>query len=911
MDWPSHLHSYYSQRPFTGPEATNAIFAPSLSELRNYVDSKQIRQAFLSFFSEREHRIVPSAPMVIKDDPTLMFTNAGMNQFKDYFLGNKKPTSLRIADTQKCLRVSGKHNDLEEVGRDGYHHTMFEMLGNWSFGDYFKTDAIAWAWQLLTEVYGLEKDRLYVTVFGGDKKEGLEPDQEARELWVRWISNDRILDFGKKDNFWEMGDTGPCGPCSEIHYDMRTDEERSKVPGHTLVNADSPEVVELWNLVFIQYNRKADTSLEALPQKHIDTGMGFERVTRALQRKASNYDTDIFFPYLQYMSQATGIAYTGDYSGASMSDIAMRVVADHVRALFFGIADGQLPSNTGAGYVLRRILRRAVRYYYSFLGVRSPFIHRLVPMVATYFEDVFADASGQRDFIAKVIMEEEHSFLRTLEAGIRRFETLAKTGGEIAGRDAFELFDTYGFPFDLTQLMAAERGLKVDVDGYESALEEQRSRSREDAQRTLGDWMILRDGEAKFVGYEQHAVSDVHILKYRQVTAKGKTQYHLVLDETPFYPEGGGQVGDTGELRFNGQAIAVLDSLKENELPIVVTASLPGDLQAGLIASVNREKRIRTERNHSATHLLHAALRNILGPHVQQKGSLVNDQYLRFDFSHFQKMKDDEIRSVEQMVNARIRENIPRDEARGIPIAQAKAAGAMMLFGEKYGDTVRMITFDPQYSVELCGGCHVDRTGAIGLLKITSESAIAAGVRRIEAVTGEAAEAYVYEKLSLLQDVSASLKHPADIVAGVKQLAEENKQLRKEAEEWQRGQINSLEKSLAGEWENIGSLSGIIREVSIGDGRALKDLAFRLVSSRENGVVLLAAQQDGKVQLHLGASKSLAESGRVDASRLVRELAKHVKGGGGGQAFYASAGGSDPSGLQEVFRQLRIHLQSV
>ncbi|HLF62417.1 MAG TPA: alanine--tRNA ligase [Saprospiraceae bacterium] len=872
------------------------------------LDSKKIRQAFLDFFASKQHRIVVSAPMVVKDDPTLMFTNAGMNQFKDFFLGNRKPTALRITDTQKCLRVSGKHNDLEEVGRDSYHHTMFEMLGNWSFGDYFKEEAIAWAWELLTGVYGLKKDRIYVTVFGGDIEEGLSADTEAKQYWTKWIANDRILDFGKKDNFWEMGESGPCGPCSEIHYDLRAENERAHKSGDQLVNLGDPEVVELWNLVFIQFNRKAEGTLEPLPQRHVDTGLGFERLTRALQGKKSNYDTDIFEPYLHFISQATGIDYTGDYTGKSQSDIAMRVIADHARALFFGIADGQLPSNTGAGYVLRRILRRAVRYYYTFLDVRAPLMYRLMPLLAEYFSDTFPDATAQEDFIAKVIREEEQSFLRTLDAGIRRFDTLDVADGIIAGSDAFELYDTYGFPFDLTQLMAMERGYHVDTGGFEKALADQKNRSREDAQRTLGDWVVLLEGNSEFVGYDHHIVEGAKILKYRQVNAKGRSIYHVVLDKTPFYPEGGGQVGDTGMLSMDGVQIPVVDTIKENELPLLVIENIPAITEGNWTAQIDSTKRLHTENNHSATHLLHAALRKVLGSHVQQKGSLVNDKHLRFDFSHFQKMTPEEIQAVEKLVNEKIRSNVARKEER-VPIEKAKEAGAMMLFGEKYGDVVRMITFDPAYSIELCGGCHVSNTGKIGLLKIISESAIAAGVRRIEAVTADAAEEFVNEKLHRLEEVSAILKHPADLIGNLNNLLDENKQLRKQIEDLQREKVAILEKELSVNAEKVGTITCIIREVSVTDAKAFKDLVFRLTAMMPNTVVLLGCVDHGKVYLHLGISKQLVDARLLDASKMIRELAKHVKGGGGGQPFYASAGGSDPSGLEAAFRHAKVFVE--
>ncbi|MDX1477606.1 MAG: alanine--tRNA ligase [Saprospiraceae bacterium] len=866
------------------------------------MQSRDIRARFLEFFREKNHRIVPSAPMVNKDDPTLMFTNAGMNQFKDFFLGHRTPEEPRIADTQKCLRVSGKHNDLEEVGRDSYHHTMFEMLGNWSIGDYFKKEAIAWGWELLTEVYGLPADRLYVTIFGGDEAESLHRDVEAETFWGGHVPADRILAFGKKDNFWEMGDTGPCGPCSEIHFDLRPDAERVAVPGQSLVNQDNPLVIELWNLVFIQYNRRADGSLETLPSKHVDTGMGFERLCMVIQGKKSNYDTDVFTPLIQFIEQATGVRYAGSYAPDAMSDIAMRVVSDHARALFFGIADGQLPSNTGAGYVLRRILRRAVRYYYSFLGIQEPFVYRLVPLLAEYFADVFPESAEQQSFVAQVIQEEERSFLRTLEAGLRRFEALDVTGGEIAGQDAFELYDTYGFPIDLTRLIAAERGVSIDEAGFEASLQEQKERSRADARKEVEDWVVLADGEPEFVGYGQLQVENTRILRYREVRAKDKTQYQVVLERTPFYPEGGGQVGDTGTITIGGQTIRVIDCIKENELPMCIVPELPDAPDGPVSAKVDTTTRWLTENNHTATHLMHAALREVLGDHVQQKGSLVRDDHLRFDFSHFQKMSEEEIRRVEEIVNARIRQNIPRGEAR-VPIEEAKAAGAMMLFGEKYGDEVRMITFDPDFSVELCGGCHVDRTGRIGQFRIVSESAIAAGVRRIEAVTSEAAESYIQERLARLEAVESLVKHPQDLVAAIGQLLEENKALRKELEAAQREQVLSMRDTLTDEMEEIGDVHFLAKTLPLTDSKAVKDLTFRMTEQVERSVVLFGIESEGKVQLHLGVSKDLEDA--FHAGNMVRELAQEIGGGGGGQPFYASAGGKDASGIARAFEKAR------
>ena len=871
--------------------------------------SSEIRQQFLDFFEKKQHKIVESAPMVSKDDPTLMFTNAGMNQFKDFFLGHSAPSSKRIADTQKCLRVSGKHNDLEEVGKDSYHHTMFEMLGNWSFGDYFKTEAIAWGWELLTEVYGLPKDRLYVTVFGGDESEGLERDSEAAALWGKWIAEDRILDFGKKDNFWEMGDTGPCGPCSEIHIDLRSDEERSAVPGASLVNEDHPQVIELWNLVFIQYNRKADSSLETLPEKHVDTGMGFERLAMVIQGKMSSYDSDVFTPLIKHIETATGITYTGDYSDNAMSDIAMRVVADHVRALFFGIADGQLPSNTGAGYVLRRILRRAVRYYFSFLNVKEPFLHTLVPLLDDYFGDVFAGVRDQAAFVDKVIHEEERSFLRTLDSGLKRLDKVMVQDGKIDGAEAFELYDTYGFPIDLTRLIGEERGLTVDEAGFESALKEQKERSRADARKQVGDWMEVSPGEPTFVGYDQLTVESSKILKYREIESKGKSLYQLVLDPTPFYPEGGGQVGDKGRLIAGDQVIKIVDSVKENDLPIVVVAQLPDDVSSALKAEVIESTRRLTENNHSATHLLHAALREVLGTHVQQKGSLVKDDHLRFDFSHFQKMTEEEVKQVEKIVNERVRQNIPRSIDH-VPIEEAKERGAMMLFGEKYGDEVRMITFDPEYSVELCGGCHVPYTGKIGLFKITSESAIAAGVRRIEAVTADRAEEYVNDKLDQLHEVANLMKNPADVVQSLHSLMEENKSLRKDLEDALRQQVKGMREELISEMEEVSGVRFLGKRLDI-DSKSAKDLVYQLIDAVPNAVVLIGMESDGKAQLHLGISKAIAEKDALDAGKMIRDIARSIQGGGGGQPFYASAGGKNPAGIAEAINTGRTLLEEI
>ncbi len=740
--------------------------------------SAEIRKKFLEFFESKQHKIVPSAPMVVKDDPTLMFTNAGMNQFKDIFLGNKEAKAPRVADTQKCLRVSGKHNDLEEVGMDTYHHTMFEMLGNWSFGDYFKKEAIAWAWELLTDVYQLPKDRLYVTVFEGDAGDGLEADKEALDFWKEWIDEDRIILASKKDNFWEMGDQGPCGPCSEIHIDLRSEEEIAKEGGKGLVNEDHPQVVEIWNLVFIQFNRKADGSLESLPATHIDTGMGFERLCMAMQGKQSNYDTDVFQPLITSIAEKAGVKYGDD----EKVDIALRVIADHSRAISFAIADGQLPSNNGAGYVIRRILRRAVRYGYTFLKFEKPFIKDLVALLAEQFAEVFPEAKAQQDFITKVVEEEENAFLKTLTTGIARLEAIQKDlkGDTISGKQVFELYDTFGFPVDLTALIARENGLSIDEKGFEQEMSAQKERSRAAQTSEAGDWISVHGGEeVTFVGYDE-LESSAQIVKYREVKEKKKTVYQVVLNRTPFYPEGGGQVGDTGYLEANGEKYSVVDTKKENDLIIHFLAKLPADLEATFKAVVSGKKRQLSANNHTATHLLQAALREVLGDHCAQKGSLVNDKLLRFDFSHFSKVTEEEIAQLEKLVNEKIRQNIPLEERRSIPIKEAMDAGATALFGEKYGENVRMITFDPNYSRELCGGTHVKATGEIGLFKITSESSVAAGVRRIEAVTADVAEAMVTKNEELIAQLNELLKNPKDIAKAVGQLLEERNKLTKQ-----------------------------------------------------------------------------------------------------------------------------------
>ncbi len=866
--------------------------------------SSEIRAKFLDFFQSKQHKIVPSAPIVNKDDPTLMFVNAGMNPFKDYFLGNKEVIHPRVADTQKCLRVSGKHNDLDEVGRDGYHHTMFEMLGNWSFGDYFKREAIDWAWEYLTEILGIEKDRLYVSIFGGDQKEGLEADLEAAGYWKDWVSEDRILRFDKKDNFWEMGDTGPCGPCSEIHIDMRSADTRAKVDGASLVNMDHPEVIEIWNLVFIQYNRQASGQLVELPAKHIDTGMGFERLCMVMQQKVSSYDTDVFSPYIEQLEQLSGAKYGASYEASAKKDLAMRVVSDHIRAVTFAIADGQMPSNTGAGYVIRRILRRAVRYYYSFLEIQEPIMHLMVKTMTECYGDTFPEIKAQQSFIENVIREEEKSFLNTLSSGLKRLEQIS-AGGDISGADAFLLYDTYGFPIDLTMLIAEEKGIRLDVDGFHQALEEQKARGRADSDRSVGDWVVVRESlDTSFVGYDSLSADACQVTKYRTVQQKGKDIYQLVLDRTPFYPEGGGQVGDQGVLISEGQKIKVLNTIKENDLIIHLVSELPSDGNAAYKAQVASERRASITKNHSATHLMHAALRSVLGTHVQQKGSLVQADYFRFDFSHHAKMTPEELARVEKMVNAKIRENVQITEDRSIPIAQAKESGAMMLFGEKYGETVRMITFDPDYSVELCGGCHVQSTGEIGWFKITSESAIAAGVRRIEAVTAQAAESYVDSKLNELQKLQGLLNNSQDSVAALKQVLADQKSLQKKLEKLAVQQVATIKSELKSKLREHNGLSLIAEHIELMDAKAGKTLLFQLTKEHPEALVALGIESGGRAQLMIGMDKALAESKNLNAGALVKQLASEIKGGGGGQAFFATAGGSDPSGLSRALAKL-------
>lgn len=873
--------------------------------------SREIRRHFLDFFASKDHKIIPSAPMVAKGDPTLMFINSGMAPLKDFFLGNQTPPSKRIADTQKCLRVSGKHNDLEDVGMDGYHHTMFEMLGNWSFGDYFKKEALAWSWELLTEVYKIPKDRLYVSVFKGDDEQNLPFDQEAYDTWKQFVSEDRILPFGKKENFWEMGDQGPCGPCSEIHVDLRSDEERARVDGRTLVNADDPNVIEIWNNVFMQFNRKADRSLEELPAKSVDTGMGFERLVRAVQNVKSNYDSDLWRPLFDFLEKFSGLKYTGTYPGVdanfTKTDIAMRVVADHLRAVSFAIADGEMPSSGGAGYVIRRILRRAVRYYYSVLDIKEPVLFRMAPMLAEEFSDVFPELKAQINFVTEVILSEEKAFLRTLESGLKRIDNLEVKNNTIDGEQSFELFDTYGFPFDLTQLIAREKGWSVDEEGFKTALAAQKARSRKDAARQVGDWMVLRDeSDLEFVGYDLLETENSYVTKYRTISVKGETQYQIVLNRTPFYPEGGGQVGDTGMMFFGAEPVRVLDTKKENTLVFHLVEQLPENIDSqAIVCQVDERKRRLTEGNHSATHLLHAALRKVLGTHVQQKGSYLDDQALRFDFQHFQKMTDEELEEVERIVNEKIRENISLGEARNLPIEEAKKSGAMMLFGEKYGETVRMITFDPAYSRELCGGCHVKSTGQIGYFKITAETAVAAGVRRVEAVTGTGAEAFVRKLEQDFGAIKNALK-AKDLVKAVSDLQENNKQQQKKIEQFNLLFANHLRTGLRSQFTEVNGINLLVTTLPISDGNAIKTLAAELEREAGNAVIAFGAVADDKPSISIKISDNLVKDKGLNAGTMVRELAQQfLKGGGGGQPGFATAGGTDASGLDAALAAVK------
>ncbi|OIR12037.1 alanine--tRNA ligase [mine drainage metagenome] len=901
------------------------------------MSSIEIRQQFLDFFKSKQHQIVPSAPIVIKNDPTLLFTNAGMNQFKDYFLGNKQPQYKRIADTQKCLRVSGKHNDLEEVGVDTYHHTMFEMLGNWSFGDYFKAEAIAWSWELLTEVYKLDKDRLYVTIFEGDAKEGLPKDEEAFTEWKKVIGEDRILLGNKKDNFWEMGDTGPCGPCTEIHYDSRNDEERKLVAGKTLVNNDDPQVIEIWNNVFIQFNRLKDGSLEPLPAKHVDTGMGFERLVRVIQNKQSNYDTDVFTGTIGAIEKIVNKKY--DYSDSKQA-IAFRVIADHIRAISFTIADGQLPSNTGAGYVIRRILRRAVRYYYSYLDYKQPLLHQLLPTLAKQFENVFPEFNHQLDFVSKVVKEEEDAFLRTLASGIILFNSYIEDGNKkhsitsqqsqtifikandgevystsrlakiISGEFAFKLFDTYGFPIDLTELLAKEVGWEIDMNIFLKCLYEQKTRSRAASVVDTEDWVNVHEQSlTEFVGYDSLEIK-TKIVKYRKVKAKGKEGYQIVLAATPFYAESGGQVGDTGTLTINDSRLSIYDTKKENNLIIHFTESLPENLDGDVFAKVDAAKRKQTEIHHSATHLLHAALRKVLGTHVAQKGSLVNDEQLRFDFSHFAKVSDEEIASIEKIVNQKIRENIPV-VIKEMNKDEAVKLGAMALFGEKYGDRVRVVIIDPKYSIELCGGTHVGSTGELGFFKIKHETAVAAGVRRIEALSGNAAETFIGEQFAAINAIRESLKNPKEINKAIDNLVAENNELKKKLESAEAKQLISIAESLLSERTSFSLKNSqaifIGKVVDVSNADHLKKLCFDLKNNLGNDyAVALAANINGKANVAIMLSDSVSNEKGLEAPKIIKEhITPLIKGGGGGQKTLATAGGQDASNLQQVIEKVK------
>tara|TARA_R110002073_G_scaffold108336_3_gene243380 strand:+ start:52378 stop:54990 length:2613 start_codon:yes stop_codon:yes gene_type:complete len=868
--------------------------------------SQEIRSQFLTFFKEKSHDIVPSSPMVLKDDPTLMFTNSGMAPFKEYFLGNAVPKNNRISDTQKCLRVSGKHNDLEEVGYDTYHHTMFEMLGNWSFGDYFKKEAIAWAWELLTEVYGVSKDILYVTVFeGSTDKDNLSMDQEAYDLWKKIIPEDRILMGDKKDNFWEMGEQGPCGPCSEIHVDIRTEEEKAKVDGKTLVNMDHPQVVEIWNLVFMQYNRKANGTLEDLPAKHIDTGMGFERLCMVLQDVKSNYDTDVFTPIITEIEAITGTTYGKN----EKADIAIRVISDHVRAVAFSIADGQLPSNTGAGYVIRRILRRAVRYGFTFLNKKEPFIYRLVDVLTKKMGKAFPELKAQKQLIENVIREEENSFLRTLDQGLVLLNQMIEnaTSDTISGEKAFELYDTYGFPIDLTSLILREKGLNLDEKGFHAAMKQQKERSRSASESSTDDWTVLIDDKIEeFVGFDT-LEAKVKITRYRKVTSKKDgDMYQLVFNLTPFYPEGGGQVGDKGYLEdAHGDVVYVLDTKKENNLIIHFTKNLPKHLEESFTAVVDKKQRERTAANHSATHLLHQALREVLGVHVEQKGSAVHSKYLRFDFSHFSKMTLEQLRDVENFVNARIEGKLPLIEKRNTPKEQAIADGAMSLFGEKYGDTVRSIRFGQ--SIELCGGTHVQNTGDIWHFKIKSEGAVAAGIRRIEAITMDAVKDFYFDNNRQFFEMKDLLNNAQEPVKALRVIQDENAALKKQVEQLLRDKAKNLKGDLKSELEEINGVQFLAKQVDL-DAGGIKDLAFQLGGEFKNLFLLFGANVNGKAILTCYVSKEIV-SDKLNAGTVVRELGKYIQGGGGGQPFFATAGGKNPDGIPEALSKVKSYLE--
>ncbi|WP_445720064.1 alanine--tRNA ligase [Flavobacterium sp.] len=871
--------------------------------------SQDIRKQFLQFFESKGHLIVPSAPIVLKDDPTLMFNNSGMAQFKEYFLGNGTPKSQRIADTQKCLRVSGKHNDLEDVGFDTYHHTMFEMLGNWSFGDYFKKEAIDWAWEFLTEVLKLDKDRLYVSVFEGNPSENVPFDQEAYDLWKQYVSEDRIIKGNKKDNFWEMGDQGPCGPCSEIHIDLRTDAERAAVSGFSLVNADHPQVVEIWNNVFMEFNRKADGSLEKLPAQHVDTGMGFERLCMAMQHVTSNYDTDVFTPLIEKVEQITGLKYTSNEvknisEEQNKTNIAIRVVVDHVRAVAFAIADGQLPSNTGAGYVIRRILRRAIRYGFTFLGTKEPFINKLVEVLANQMGEFFPEIKSQQQLVTNVIREEEASFLRTLEQGLQLLDkVVAETSGkEVSGAKAFELYDTFGFPIDLTALILREKGYDLDEAGFNVAMQEQKARSRAASEVSTEDWNVLIPGNIEtFVGYDK-TENEVKITRIRKVDSKKDgVLYQIVLDNTPFYPEGGGQVGDKGTLVSANETIEIIDTKKENNLILHFAKQLPENIEAGFVAKVNTDLRTSTSKNHSATHLMHLALRNILGTHVEQKGSLVNPNYLRFDFSHFSKVSDEELRQIETSVNAQIEAQLQLVEHRNIPIKEALDKGAMALFGEKYGDNVRMIEFGD--SKELCGGIHVKNTADIWHFKIVSEGAVAAGIRRIEAITGDAVKDFYTSQENTLAEIKEVLKNPQDVLKSVTSLQDDNAKLKKQLEQLVKEKIEGLKNTLVADFQEINGIQFLAKQVDLSMS-STKDLAQAIGTSKPNAFVFLASIEDNAPNIHCYISKELVAEKGLNAGNVIRELGKLIDGNGGGQPFFASGKGKNVDGIKEALEKV-------
>lgn len=867
--------------------------------------SQDIRKAYLQFFESKGHTIVPSAPIVLKDDPTLMFNNSGMAQFKEFFLGNGTPKSNRITDTQKCLRVSGKHNDLEDVGFDTYHHTMFEMLGNWSFGDYFKKEALPWAWEFLTEVLKLDKDRLYVSVFKGSTEDNVPFDQEAWDIWKQFVPEDRIILGNKKDNFWEMGDQGPCGPCSEIHIDLRSDAERNEVSGRSLVNADHPQVVEIWNNVFMEFNRKADGSLEKLPAQHVDTGMGFERLCMAMQNVTSNYDTDVFTPLIAKVEEITGLKYTSNEvknitEEQNKTNIAIRVVVDHVRAVAFAIADGQLPSNTGAGYVIRRILRRAIRYGFTFLDTKEPFINKLVPILANQMGEFFPEIKSQQQLVTNVIREEEASFLRTLEQGIQLLENVVQntTGKEVSGEKAFELYDTFGFPIDLTALILRERGFSLDEAGFETELQKQKARSRAASEVSTEDWSVLIPGNVEtFVGYDQ-TENETKITRIRKVDSKKDgILYQIVLDNTPFYPEGGGQVGDKGTLVSANETIDIIDTKKENNLILHFAKQLPENVNAVFTAKVNTDLRTSTSKNHSATHLMHLALRTILGTHVEQKGSLVNPNYLRFDFSHFSKVSDEELHQVEASVNAQIEAQLQLVEHRNIPIKEALDKGAMALFGEKYGDSVRMIEFGN--SKELCGGIHVKNTADIWHFKIVSEGAVAAGIRRIEAITGDAVKAFYTNQENTLSEIKEVLKNPQDVLKSVASLQDDNAKLKKQIEQLVKEKIDGLSASLVSEFQDVNGINFIAKQVDLSMS-ATKDLAQAIGTSKPNSFVVLASVEDGLPNIHCYIAKELVANKGLNAGTVIRELGKYIDGNGGGQPFFASGKGKNVNGITAV-----------